>query len=169
MTDGSAGRSAQRARTVGRIHVLQYFAAPWGPDEQVDDTGIEVREVDGTLEVVAVADSGQELGVVRLHVRSAGDPFYGKYSRTDDRYIYGSALEVHPSARGSGIATRLMLALRRTAFDEGGRRVKSLVAPGNEASRRCHAATGFGEPVGELRGVRLGPTVLWLQRRSLPS
>ncbi len=149
------------SRTIGRIQVLQLFAEPLEEEPSIDGGRLERRLVDGTVELLAIDDSGILLGVARIHPECHGDSFYGRYSRNDENYIYGSGLEIEPAARGRGLGKQLTHAARCAAFDFGGRGVKSLVAPDNAVSLRCHEATGFDPPAALLRGVRLGDRVLW--------
>lgn len=126
---------------------------------------LERTERDGTVEVAAIDAAGLTLGLFRIHVRTHGDAFYGRYSRNDDQYVYGSKLEVAPEARGRGMGIRLLAAARWVAYDESGRGLKSLVAPDNAISLRCHDAVGFDPPTTELSGLRVGSRVWWLSRR----
>lgn len=155
------------ARTIGRIRALQLFADPLTEEATVDGCTIVRHEFGGTVEAVAVDPSGTPMCSVRVHARAWGDPFYGKYSRNDDRYVYGSKLEVAPEARGRGLGVQMLRVARWVAYDEAGLGLKSLVAPDNAVSLRCHDAVGFDPPAAELRGVRVGSRVLWLPRRSL--
>ncbi len=114
------------------------------------------------MELSAIDRSGALLGVARVHSGCHGDPFYGRYSRNDDEYVYGSKLEIEPAARGRGLGQQLLHAARCAAFDAGGRGLKSLVAPDNAISLHCHDVVGFDPPTTLLRGVRLGQRVVWL-------
>jgi L-amino acid N-acyltransferase YncA len=143
------------------------FAAPAREEIVIDGCQLQRREVDGTVEVAAVDDEGTTLGLVRIHARAHGDAFYGRYSRNDDHYVYGSKLEISPQARGRGMGNQMLAAARWVAYDETGLGLKSLVAPDNAISLRCHAAVGFDPPVAELNGIRIGPRVLWWSRRPL--
>ncbi len=155
------------SRTVGRIRVLQMFAAPAREEVVIEGCRLQRTEADGTVEVAAIDESGATLGLVRIHARTHGDAFYGRYSRNDDQYVYGSKLEIFPEARGRGMGNRMLAAARWVAYDETGRGLKSLVAPDNAISLRCHAAVGFDPPAAELSGLRVGPRVLWLSRRPI--
>lgn len=147
--------------------MLQLFGGPLTEEATVEGCRLERTETDGTVEVAAVDGSGVTLGLFRIHARTHGDAFYGRYSRNDERFVYGSKLEISPEARGRGIGTQMLRAARWVAYDETGRGLKSLVAPDNEVSLRCHEVVGFDAPAAELRGVRLGPRVLWLSRTPL--
>ncbi len=147
--------------------MLQLFAGPFDEEASVEGCRLTRSHHDGTVEVAAVDPSGETLGVVRVHPGTHGDAFYGAYSRNDADFVYGSALEISPSARGRGLGQQMLRVARCVAFEESGKGLKSLVAPSNSVSLRCHHVVGFDPPAADLRGVRLGPRVLWLGRSPL--
>lgn len=163
------GANATSSRTVGRVRVVQLHAAPLAERPRIDAEGCElVREMhDGTVSMKVIDASGRELGVIRVHVEAHGDPFYGRYSRNDERYCYSSKLEIAPEARGRRLGRQLLRVARCVAHESGGRGMKSLVSPDNAISLHCHEVEGFGPPSMDLHGVRLGSRVLWLSRRKL--
>ena len=164
-----AAPAARRApRSVGRVHVLRMLAPPLGePASQVaEGYRLErVRRDDGA--VMSLVFTGDELvGEVTIHPRGHGDAFYGKYSMSDERYCYGSKLEVRPGFRGRNLGRQLVRVARGMAFEEDGRGLASLVAPTNAASLRCHELEDF-VPTLELQGIRLGDRTLWYRRRGV--
>ena len=104
-----------------------------------------------------------------MHHRTHGDAFYGKYSRTDERYCYGSDLVIHPAGRGRKLGQKMTRVARAVAHEELNRGTKSLVAPDNAASLRCHVHAGFDPPIALLKGIRVGDRTLWYSRRTLDS
>lgn len=147
--------------------MLQLYAGPLDEQASVEGCRLERSRALGTVEVSAIDPSGERVGVVRLHPGTHGDSFYGRFSRNDDDFVYGSALEISPGARGRGLGQQMLRAARCVAFEESGKGLKSLVAPDNTVSLRCHDVVGFDPPAAELRGVRLGSRVLWLGRSPL--
>lgn len=147
--------------------MLQLFAAPLDEEAGVEGCRLARSRIDGTVEVSALDPSGETLGIVRVHVGTHGDPFYGRYSRNDEHHVYGSKLEIAPAARGRGMGQQLLRVARCVAFDEAGRGLKSLVAPDNAVSLHCHDLVGFDPPAAEVSGIRLGSRVWWLGRTTI--
>ena len=165
----AGGVDGGSSRTVGRVRVLQLHADPLAETPRIEAEGCELvrEEHDGTVSMKVVDASGRELGVIRVHVEAHGDPFYGRYSRNDERYCYSSKLEIAPEARGRRLGRQLLRVARCVAHESGGRGMKSLVSPDNAVSLHCHDVEGFAPASMDLRGVRLGSRVLWLSRRKL--
>lgn len=99
----------------------------------VDDISSWVE--DGQPFIVAV-DDGQVVGWARA----------GAYS---DRCVYQGvgehAVYVHPSARGRGLGTRLLIELCAESERHGLYKLTSRVFTDNEPSRAAHRAAGFEE------------------------
>lgn len=154
---------------MGRLRVLHHVAGPLAEEPVPPHAGhrlVAERDADATTRLAVVDDSGSELGTLVVYARDHGDPFYGRWSRPDDRCCYASALLVRPEARGLGLGTLLMLAGRNVSAGEDGRGLKCFVAPDNAPSLRCHRDAGY-VVTDALTGIRVGPRVLWTSRRRL--
>lgn len=158
-----------RPRTIGRVHVQKYELDP-NPDEpETHSTGYTLRTSDlggGTIEITVHSADDARLGQVRVHLEGHGDPFYGRWSKSDDRFCYCSALEVLASARGKGLGKLLKLAARRVSYESNSRGLTGLIDPSNEPSMRTNLSIGCRFVV-DLRGVRVGPRVFWWSKRRL--
>ncbi len=164
--DPAAGRAP---RSIGRVHVLRMVAPPLGEPATLTSEGYRLEHVhrdDGAVTCLVLADDDELVGEVTIHPRGHGDPFYGKYSMSDERYCYGSKLEIRPAFRRRDLGRQMVRVARGMAFEQGGRGVISLVAPDNAASLRCHELEGF-VPTVELQGIRVGDRTLWYRRRSI--
>lgn len=171
MTDMNTAASPPEpgARRFGRIKVLRMVTEPLdeAPELDVEGCRLDIVRSGGAI-TARIVEEGTDvlLATVTLHVDEHGDPFYGKWSKSDDRYCYGSALEVRPEARGKRLGTHITRIGRGVAFQSGGRGAFSLVAPDNAPSLRVHEREGF-RPTVELTGIRLGPRVLWFRKRKV--
>ncbi|MGV8967551.1 MAG: GNAT family N-acetyltransferase [Cellulomonas sp.] len=87
------------------------------------------------------------------------------YTADDDRPTTERQLQsmwVAPEARGAGVGTLLVHAVRDAAAAEGARTLTLLVADGNDAARRLYEALGF-RPTGERDLLTSDPSVATLR------
>lgn len=91
-------------------------------------------------------EDGQPFIVAVDHGRVVGWARAGAYS---DRCVYRGvgehAVYVHPSARGRGLGTTLLIELCAESERRGIYKLTSRLFPENEASRAAHRAAGFEE------------------------
>ncbi len=154
-------------RAVGRLRVFEMIAQPPAtePEFAADGYRLDRRRDDAGTTVVTVRDaSDRVVGTLSVYAQEHADRFYGRYSRPDDRYCYGSALEVDPAARGHALGRQLLLQGIWVAGQEGGRALKGMIATDNAVSIHVHESAGAIK-VAELGGVRIGGRTIWIVRR----